>query len=169
MIDYPDVECFMVELAPDAGAIYTLDDDDRTVVGPTHEEPENWKVKSPLYRRVDNGEVIPTRPLPPGAMYDALAINDLDEDSYYHRRAVNGQALYVILPNGHAWFIDGRASNCTRPDDDEHRCWVRVGEPPKLTVNKEGDTCDAGGGSILTAAGSDQEWHGFLRDGRLVR
>jgi hypothetical protein len=32
-----------------------------------------------------------------------------------------------------------------------------------LTVDKNGDTCAAGAGSILTPA-----WHGFLRNGELV-
>jgi hypothetical protein len=46
------------------------------------------------------------------------------------------------------------------PDDGEHRCWVRHGEPPRITVDKNGPTCQAGAGSILAG-----DYHGFLRDG----
>ena len=72
----------------------------------------------------------------------------------------DGRHLFAILPNGHEWDIDGRASNCTMPKDRVHRCWVRTGEPPNITVGKGGNTCKAGAGSI--AAG---DYHGFLRNG----
>jgi len=71
----------------------------------------------------------------------------------------------VILPNGIPWDIDSRAGNCALKDDRLHRCWVRTGEPPDVTVGKSGGpTCAAGAGSIQ---GGD--WHGFLRNGELVR
>jgi hypothetical protein len=96
------------------------------------------------------------------------------------------QHLTVVTPDGHWWVIDGRASNCgeecaicsvkyrehTHGSTDDHRfkgsrpthrCWVRHGVPPNITVDKNGGTCDAGGGSIQTPA-----WHGFLREGTLV-
>ncbi len=72
----------------------------------------------------------------------------------------DGVHLYAMLPNGNEWDIDGRASNCTDKDDRLHRCWIRHGEPPNLTVDKKGLTCRAGAGSI--ASGS---YHGFLRGG----
>lgn len=71
--------------------------------------------------------------------------------------------LCVVLPNGHWWVIDSRCSNCTKPEDQTHRCWVRHGEPPNVTVDKDGETCAAGSGSILADG-----WHGFLRNGELV-
>lgn len=71
--------------------------------------------------------------------------------------------LHVVLPNGHWWDIDGRAANCTLPQDKTHRCWVRHGTPPHITVDKNGPTCSAGAGSILSDG-----YHGFLREGRLV-
>lgn len=64
----------------------------------------------------------------------------------------------------HAWDINGRASNCGRPDDRTHRCWVRHGDPPNITIDKDGDTCSAGAGSIQMG-----DYHGFLRDGKLVK
>jgi len=63
-------------------------------------------------------------------------------------------------------MIDGPANNCTRKDDPgqkHHHCWVRHGVPPSITVDKNGPTCEAGAGSILT-----KNWHGFLRNGMLV-
>jgi hypothetical protein len=68
--------------------------------------------------------------------------------------------LVAVLPNGHHWDIDSRATNCGSKDDRTHRCWVRHGEPPNVTVDKAGDTCSAGAGSILAAG-----WHGFLVNG----
>lgn len=71
--------------------------------------------------------------------------------------------LAVVTPDGHWWDVDSRAKNCTLPNDKTHRCWVRHGEPPNVTVDKAGATCSAGAGSIQTP-----DWHGFLRDGQLV-
>ena len=33
--------------------------------------------------------------------------------------------LQVRLPGGGVWDTDGRASNCGKPDDVVHRCWVK--------------------------------------------
>ena len=75
----------------------------------------------------------------------------------------DGPHLVVILPNGQPWNIDSRASNCTLPYDYEHRCWVRHGEPPNITVDKNGLTCAAGAGSIMAG-----DYHGFLQNGALT-
>lgn len=74
----------------------------------------------------------------------------------------DGPVLSVMTPGG-VWRIDSRASNCTMPYDYEHRCWVRHGTPPLVTVDKDGNTCAAGAGSIQCG-----DYHGFLRDGKLV-
>lgn len=73
----------------------------------------------------------------------------------------DGIHTYGLLPNGHTWDINSRASNCTLKDDRTHRCWVATGSvfDGTLDVGKNGNTCDAGAGSIQ--AGS---WHGFLRN-----
>jgi hypothetical protein len=78
----------------------------------------------------------------------------------FHWDNCPGRHLHAVLPNGHPWDIDSRAANCNRPTDRVHRCWVRTGEPPRITAGKSGDTCSAGAGSI--AAG---DYHGFLTDG----
>lgn len=86
------------------------------------------------------------------------------DDIYWSNQ--NTPTLCAILPNGTHWTIDGRASNCTRPDDKTHRCWVRHGNPEEantMHVDKNGDTCSAGAGSII---GGD--WHGFLHHGVFV-
>lgn len=91
------------------------------------------------------------------------------EDCYHHDGKCHwwdncpGQHLHVVLPNGHHWDIDSRARNCTLPNDRTHRCWVRTGEPPRVTVGKGGVTCSAGAGSIMSG-----DYHGFLRDGILT-
>ena len=98
---------------------------------------ERQLFSSHLYKRADTGEEMTLREAPEGAMWDAFWMHD--------------------------WHIDGPCTNCTRPNEP-HKCWVRHGDPPNLTVDKKGDTCAAGAGSILT-----NEWHGFLRNGELVR
>lgn len=96
--------------------------------------------------------------LEPGAMF----WNDWLPENYYWDNHI-GAHLTVVLPNGREWNIDARASNCTIPDDRLHRCWVRHGLAPEITVDKSGHTCSAGGGSILI-----EDYHGFLRNGHLT-
>lgn len=73
----------------------------------------------------------------------------------------DGKVLMVVTPRGE-WIVDSRASNCTLPEDNKHRCWVRHGEIPDVNVDKNGLTCGAGGGSIMIG-----DYHGFLRNGWL--
>lgn len=70
-----------------------------------------------------------------------------------------GPHLIVKTPGGD-WDIDSRCANCTLPEDKLHRCWVRHGEPPNISVDKNGLTCSAGGGSIISGS-----YHGFLTNG----
>lgn len=77
---------------------------------------------------------------------------------------LEGDELHVICPNGMEWNIDSRAINCTMKNDRTHRCWVRTGIPPNITVGKKGGpTCSAGAGSILIG-----DYHGFLRNGNFT-
>lgn len=119
-----------------------------------------------LYRRTDTGElrVLHTSaPAPfapsaePGACWDAWWMSD-------HRRGPDSVALMVRLPNGRDWCVDSQASNCTRKGEP-HQCWVRHGDPRdcKVSVDKAGDTCAAGAGSILAG-----DYHGFLQAGVLT-
>lgn len=118
-----------------------------------------------LYRRADTGEmrVLHTdAPAPfapsaePGACWNAWWMNfNLGPD---------GLCLMVRCPNGRDWMVDSEASNCTRKGEP-HQCWVRHGDPRtcSVTVDKDGDTCSAGAGSIQAG-----DYHGFLRDGVLT-
>lgn len=106
--------------------------------------------------RRDDGDWLPLNELPPGSMYFA---------DWYQRKGPNEHHLIVKTPGG-LWHVDGRASNCTRPDDRGHYCWVRHGEPPNVTVDKNGDTCGCGA-SIGQGLGY-RDYHGFLRNGELV-
>jgi hypothetical protein len=137
----------------------------------------------PFYERTDTGEVMTLRDATPGAIWHADWLSDYDE-----YRGPDGRTLVCRCPDGHDWTIDGRASNCDSPcascgapyhlhygqtpraipcerfsEGRPHKCWVRHGEAPDLTVDKNGVTCNAGAGSILTP-----KWHGFLRAGVLV-
>ena len=128
---------------------------------------QDWQEQ--IYVRADNGEQrvlhenAPARELgipaaEPGAMWNAWWMPWAADQK-------DGRYLMCRLPDGHDWAIDSRASNCTMPDDNEHRCWVRSGDPVKgqVNVNKDGNTCAAGAGSIQSP-----KWHGFLRNGVLV-
>lgn len=104
--------------------------------------------------------------LPCGALY-AIDRRNVTEPNQWPPVGYDGLSVACVCTlNGstHHWYIDCRASNCTMKEDKDHRCWVRhgtVGE--KVTVDKNGKTCGAGGGSFFM--GPNNEWHGFLRDG----
>lgn len=153
------IKCFMIEPVdpPIAG-----DDDSGTVAY------RQWK-------RVDTGEIKQNiADFGPGAMYyaDWLQVeahtkwarkeNGVDvEIPHPWGVGPDGKVLLVVTPGG-SWNIDSRASNCGKPIDNVHRCWVRHGTPPEITVDKNGDTCSAGAGSIQCGS-----YHGFLRNGFL--
>lgn len=107
-----------------------------------------------LYARSDGGPETTLRNAPPGAMWDATWM----PEAY----RVDGQFLTVRLPNGHDWVIDDEATSCTRRGDLTHRCWVRHGTAPRITVDKRGETCAAGAGSIQSG-----DFHGYLTNGVL--
>lgn len=98
------------------------------------------------------------RNAPPGAMWNAWWLAGRT-----HWCGPDGQSLIVVLPNGRQWIIDGRASNCTKKDDNVHKCWCRHSTPPNITVDKNCNTCSAGAGSILAG-----DYHGFLRNGEFT-
>jgi hypothetical protein len=93
---------------------------------------------------------------PPGAMWYADWMGE-----WAH--GPDGRTLVVKLPDGHQWTVDAEATNCTRKGDRAHKCWIRNGEPPMVTVGKDGETCAAGAGSIASPG-----YHGFLRAGVLT-
>jgi hypothetical protein len=120
-------------------------------------EDEHQLFTSHIYKRVDTGEEMTLRDAPEGAMWDATWFHDIPGWC-----GDDGRSIICRVPTNHDWNIDSSCSNCTRPNEP-HKCWVRHGEPPNLTVDKNGNTCAAGAGSILTPT-----WHGFLRNGELV-
>jgi hypothetical protein len=133
-------------------------------------EDDEWQDWQELiYQRSDTGERFTLRSkqaydiggfpaAPPGACWDAWWMPG-------NWRGPDGIALMVRCPNGSDWHVDGRASNCGRPDDKVHKCWVRHGDPraANVTVDKDGDTCAAGAGSIQAG-----DYHGFLQAGVLT-
>jgi len=104
-----------------------------------------------IYRRTDTGEEMFLRDAPVGAIYRATWLEDWKEFT-----GIDGKSYICITPGGE-WNIDSRASNCTLPNDNEHKCWCRHGEAPNFTVDKIGNTCSAGAGSIAIG-----NYHGFL-------
>lgn len=132
--------------------------------GHPYAESDNWQDWSdPLLRRSDTGEMMTMRDAAPGAMWDAFWMHGFRPGSFGGWKNYDGKIVQVKLPDMTTWTIDSRASNCTMPEDTEHRCWCRHGDVPMLTVDKSCQTCQAGGGSIQSS-----DYHGFLRNGILV-
>lgn len=146
------------------------------------QESDSWQVATDhVFTRADTGEEILLRDAPPGAMWNAYWFAE-----YGHEWVgPDGQTLTVVCPDGTQWNIDSRANNCDSPcenckrswathyqetdpakrcreykDSRPHKCWIREGAPPMITVGKNGVTCSAGQGSIATGT-----YHGFLRNG----
>ncbi len=127
--------------------------------GYVFKDDDNWQMFCEhQWKRVDTGELMTLRAAPPGAMWDADWLHSTPDWCGF-----DGKCMIAKLPNGHEWMMDGPANNCTKPGDATHRCWIRHGEPPNLTVDKDGPTCNAGAGSIMSGG-----WHGFLRNGEFV-
>lgn len=144
----PGIECYVIE-----------------IIEPRQYVEQYPGIRSPLYRRIDNGDIKTLSDFPPGAMvrnhgYESTMLPEII--------GVDGQSWSVKMPSSPEesplmWHIDGQASNCTKKDDKIHKCWCRHGVAPRFTVDKNGNTCSAGAGSILVPG-----WHGFLRDGYLI-
>lgn len=125
----------------------------------TRELEGGGAIHDSLYRRVGTDEVMTIKDAPPGAMFRAPWYTWITSQDA-------GAPLCVKLPNGWQWCIDEQAANCTMKDDarqQRHHCWIRHGQPPDVTVDKQGSpTCAAGAGSIVA-----EDYHGFLRNGWL--
>lgn len=127
--------------------------------GYAFKEYDEWqRFVEEIYRRADTGEEMCLRDATPGAMWYAWWFDDMYTPQEKHN-------LVVKTPGGE-WCVDGQANNCTMKDDlkqERHHCWIRHGEPPNVTVDKQGGpTCSAGAGSIQCG-----QYHGFLRNGYL--
>ena len=129
------------------------------------EDADNWQLFSrAIYRRHDDHESQFTLyDAPVGAVWNAYWMADSRDEGFFV--GPDGRCLMVMLPDRHEWCIDSRARNCTMPDDNTHKCWVRHGKPEdgSLHVDKNGHTCAAGAGSIGT-----DNYHGFLHHGHLT-
>lgn len=126
--------------------------------GYTFREEDEWQRSTEtIYRRADTGEEMTTRDAPAGAMWYARW--------HDHWCTPQGKHALVVKTPGGEWIVDSQASNCTMKDDvkqEKHHCWVLHGEPPLVTVDKNGASCAAGAGSIQCG-----NYHGFLRNGFL--
>jgi hypothetical protein len=124
-------------------------------------ETANRQVFPSLVYRAPDGETIYGRAFQRGDLYPSpcwrtQAVGACEWDN------CNGTHWTLILPNGHSWDMSSRASNCTMPQDRQHRCWVLHGDPPH-SADKAGHTCAAGAGSIQSG-----DFHGFYRDGEIA-
>lgn len=167
--------------SPSVELIQPPDDDARW---PTHcacgyafqPDDERQRFSGQLHRGAPDGQLYTLQDAPPGAMWDA-AWRRLGGGSDPWT-GPDGISLVVKLPNGSDWMVDSEASNCTRsqwgPTPEyptgkvwrgrTHYCWIRHGDPRtgELHVDKNGETCAAGAGSILSGS-----YHGFLHNSHL--
>lgn len=127
--------------------------------GYAFQESDEWQRDvNMIYRRSDTGEETTIENAHAGAMWYAPWV-----DRFHVPQDDKGN-LVVKTPGGE-WQIDSQASNCTMKDDirqEKHHCWIRRGDAPNVTVDKQGVTCGAGAGSIQAG-----NYHGFLRNGFL--
>lgn len=147
------------------------------------------EVRSPVYRRGDTGEEMELSAAPAGALwFDAWMAQWPDRCGPDGRClmvrtpggdwAVDNRARNCDSPCKHCGvpYHSHERSTCPNPapegqpglagsyeDARPHKCWVRHGDAPAITVDKQGVTCGAGAGSIMAG-----NYHGFLRDGRLT-
>lgn len=125
-------------------------------------ESDEWqRFVRTIYKRSDTGEETTIAEAPVGACWNAEWMVEGRTGFFVGE---DGRCLVVKTPGGE-WMIDARASNCTRRDDNTHKCWVRHGKPENgtLHVDKNGNTCSAGAGSIIAG-----NYHGFLHHGKLT-
>jgi hypothetical protein len=147
----------------------------RCVCGYRFKATDEWQTNGELlYRGAPDGKLYTLRDAPVGAAWDASWMTE-------PWQGPDGIALVVKTPGGD-WTVDGEASNCTRTQwgpkkirgklhqnvwlGRTHYCWVRHGDPRNpstLHVDKNGNTCAAGAGSILAG-----NYHGFLHHGHLT-
>src|SRR3954468_4127035 len=91
------------------------------------QEADVWQVFTDRIYVGPDGAEYSLRTPPPGALWWAEWLEDLEGDGWW--KGPDGRILMAQTPGGQ-WCIDSRASNCTMPTDNEHRCWVRHGTPP---------------------------------------
>lgn len=121
-------------------------------------------ISSPLFKNIETGQELSSRDLPIGALY-MIDRGDASRKEHPYVGACDGKSVACRMSD-YTWYIDGRASNCTKKDDNAHRCWVRHGTfGEKVTVDKNGLTCEAGAGSVYM---DGMKWHGYLRNGILA-
>ena len=142
------------------------------VCGQKFTKKDGWqfnRIRLYEYKGPYGHHLVDIRSAPPGSVYSAKWLEPTKK--YPHSWAIgpDGLALHAVCPDGRHWHIDGIASNCTMPEDNgskgprQHYCWVRHGDPrhpSTLHVDKNGPTCQAGAGSIMTGT-----YHGFLHNG----
>lgn len=158
---------------PNADTRITLTDDDLKIVpqfllcekcGQQLSTENMSRGAAARWRRIDTGEVKNhIHEFSVGAMWRATWYKSEKNGLYGWDWDNATEPPLIVLTPGGDWNIDSRASNCTLPNERLHRCWVRHGAPPTITVDKNGSTCRAGGGSIMCG-----NYHGFLQNGFLT-
>ena len=94
-----------------------------------------------LYEGSPDGKLYRLRDLPPGAIWRATWMEDIQENPYSNPA---GEVYALMLPSGNEWLIYGKASNSNKK-------WNVEGELPGITVTP----------SIL----QEGKYHGYVKNG----
>lgn len=138
-------------------------------IAPAEDDPQRARqVFVRRTHRIPDGSLVTEDKLPAGAAWWSKWKHDREHigSECFDRDTCDPRGhLHVVLPDGTAWDVMSRASNCTAKQERTHFCWVLHGEleAGTLHVDKGGNTCAAGAGSIATSG-----YHGFLQHGELV-
>jgi hypothetical protein len=135
----------------------------------TSERSPQRQVSRRVLYQAKAGDTAVRAELAPGDMYWATWFRCAESGHcIYGWTNCDGKHLVICCPSTdgtvHPWDVNGRASNCTLPEDTLHRCWIIEGDPEtgNISVTKNGRTCGAGGGSIQTS-----DYHGVASGGVL--
>jgi hypothetical protein len=109
--------------------------------GYTFQPEDHWQVnETRLYQGAPGEKLYRLRDLPPGAVWRATWMEDIQNNPY---AAPDGKVWALMMPSGMEWLVYGPASGGGK--------WVVQGELPRITVSPS-----------IHQVGS---YHGFVRDG----
>lgn len=151
-------------------AIHTVNDEEyNKYLGQWPTKCDYCNVEVPPYKTQDSDYMIfyrtlyddPPRTLQAGDVWDVPWFED-KPDSW---------AVKLPSPQDYdIWYTYQIASNCNHPNTVHknekgevvgrivHKCWTTTGTPPNIDVNP----------SIMINQGTQFQWHGFIRHGKLV-
>lgn len=130
---------------------------------PTHcdcgyafEIDDYWQIlKRPLFQNSETSELVTMDDIPVGGVW----YHDTLKEIFF---GPDKKCLIVRTPGGD-WCPDSPDANCGMLEDKLHKCWIRRGEPSKLSIDRNGILCSRPDG--LAQVG---RWLGSVQDGYIL-